>query len=160
SIPFLRDWLSRAPEVEVVGLYRRYPHPRMEKDSISIQPRLFRNGRGLRFAGAIHEQLVTADGRVAQPEVTVSALITHRADIDDAEAVARRRERNLRILLRTLEQDPADIRARFYAGLTCFENEDWSAALAPLQAVIQAAPADVDFLPKAYACSGDALRAL
>src|SRR5206468_3149866 len=105
-----------------------YPHPRMQKDSISIQPRLFRNGRGLKYAGAIHEQLVTADGQVAQPGITLTAMITHHGGVDDPQAVVRRRERNLRILLQTLEHYPDDIRARFYAGLTCFEGEDWSGA--------------------------------
>lgn len=156
SVHALRDWLRHAPDVAVVGLYRRYPYPDMNRDSVTIQPRLFRNGRGLRYEGAIHERLVTADGQAARPEVTVTAIHYHHG-IDSRAALAGRLERNLAILLRSLECDPDDIRLRYYAGITYLEQEEWSEAIPHLQKTVQVAGKDVDLVPKAYACLGFAL---
>jgi tetratricopeptide (TPR) repeat protein len=157
NIPSLVDWLRQSPSVDVVGLYRRYPHPEMQRDSVSVQPRLFRNHRGLRFAGAVHEQLVHADGRMALPDVTLTATIYHHGAIEGPGATARRRERNSRILKRVLEQDPADLRARFYLGLTLFEGEAWRDAVVHLEAAVQSAGESCDFLAKGYSCLANAL---
>jgi tetratricopeptide (TPR) repeat protein len=157
SLSALRSWLTRPPEVDLVGLYRRYPHPEMQHDSVSIQPRLFRNHRGFRYDGAIHEQLVSADGQLAQPEVTLTATIYHHGAIEGPGATRRRRERNSRILERVLEREPEDGRSRFYLGLTHFEGEAWSEAIPHLEAITISHPPDADFVPKAYACLGSAL---
>jgi len=61
-----RQWLGRVPEVNVLGLYRRYPYPGLGRDSVSVGPRLWRNGRGLCYESPIHEKLVTADGQKIQ----------------------------------------------------------------------------------------------
>jgi tetratricopeptide (TPR) repeat protein len=157
SLPALKQWLSRAPEAAVVGLYRRYPSPSMQRDSVSVQPRLFRNGRGLHFEGAIHERLVTRDGRLAEPDIILTATIYHHGAIDGPSATARRRERNGRILTRVLEREPDDLRSRFYLGLTHFEGERWSDAVPALQAVVRDGGDELDFMPKAFACLGGAL---
>jgi tetratricopeptide (TPR) repeat protein len=157
SVPALADWLRQAPAAEVVGLYRRYPHPEMQRDSVSVQPRLFRNHRGLQFAGAIHEQLVDAQGRIATPDVTLTATIYHHGAIDGPGATERRRVRNRRILEHVLESDPNDVRARFYLGLTLFEGEAWRDAVPHLEAVLRSAGDECDFIQKAYACLGNAL---
>jgi tetratricopeptide (TPR) repeat protein len=157
SVPALAAWLRQSPAADVVGLYRRYPHPEMQRDSVSVQPRLFRNRRSLRFVGAIHEQLADEHGQPAQPDVTLTATIYHHGAIDGPGATQRRRVRNRRILERVLEADPEDTRARFYLGLTLYEGEAWREAAPHLEAVVRRNEAGCDFAPKAYACLANAL---
>ena len=152
----LRQWLGRVPEVNVVGLYRRYPYPGLEKDSVSILPRLWRNGRGLRYEGAIHEKLVTADGQTAQADETLTVTHCHHG-IDGMETLAGRHERNLPILLRTLERSPNDPRTLYYIGITHYERAAWNEAVPYLRATVDALGKDIDLVPKAYGCLGFAL---
>jgi tetratricopeptide (TPR) repeat protein len=156
SVPALREWLRYAPDVDVVGLYRRYSYPGMSRDSVSVQPRLFRNGRGLHYEGAIHERLVRADGQPAQPAVTLT-VTHHHHGIDSREAVFGRHARNLPILLRSLEQDPDDIRTLYYVGTTHFEKEEWDQAVSYLRASIERAGKEIDLVRKTYGCLGFAL---
>lgn len=152
----LRQWLSRVPEVNVVGLYRRYPYPGLERDSVSIVPRLWRNGRGLRYEGAIHEKLVTADGQTAPADVTLTVTHCHHG-IDGRETLEGRHERNLPILLRTLERSPGDPRILYYVGITHYERAAWSEAVPYLRAAVDALGKEIDLTPKAYGCLGFAL---
>lgn len=157
SIPSLCNWLSRAPELDVVGLYRRYPYPGMERDAVTVVPWLFRNGKGLHFQHAIHETLCTAEGEGARPGHVLTVTIYHHG-IDGTEAVLERRDRNLPMLLRALETHPDDIRMLFYVGMTYLETGDHNECIAYLQRVIQLTDRWVDVMPKSYACIGHALR--
>src|SRR5206468_2494600 len=90
SIPSLCNWLSHAPPLDVVGLYRRYPYPGMERDAVTVVLWLFRNGKGLHFRHAIHETLCTAEGEGARPELVLTVTILHHG-IDGTDAVLQRR---------------------------------------------------------------------
>jgi tetratricopeptide (TPR) repeat protein len=157
SIPSLCNWLSHAPPLDVVGLYRRYPYPGMERDAVTVVPWLFRNGKGLHFRHAIHETLCTAEGESARPAHVLTVTIFHHG-IDGTDAVLERRARNLPMLLRALESKPDDIRMLFYVGMTYLETGDHNESIAYLQRVIELTDRWVDVMPKSYACIGHALR--
>jgi tetratricopeptide (TPR) repeat protein len=157
SKELVRGWLSNPrPEVEVVGLYRRYPYPGKRRDGVTVQPRLFRNARGFHFESPIHERLVKADGSPARAETVLNAVMLHHG-IAGADVAARRQERNLTILLPYLERTPEDARGQFYAGAILLEQEKWADCVPHFRAAIDAAPEDADFLPKAFGCLGYAL---
>jgi tetratricopeptide (TPR) repeat protein len=157
SIPSLCNWLSHAPSLDVIGLYRRYPYPGMERDAVTVVPWLFRNGKGLHFRHAIHETLCTAEGEGARPERVLTVTLYHHG-IDGTEAVLERRARNLPMLLRALEQQPDDIRMLFYVGMTYLETGDYNESIAYLQRVVELTDRWVDVMPKSYACMAHALR--
>lgn len=147
-------WLRRPrEEVEVVGLYRHYAYPGKRRAGLTVQPRLFRNGRGLRFVSPVHERLEHADGSPARAEIVLNAVMLHHG-IDGTATATGRQERNLRILEPYVEAHPEDARARFYAGSILLEQEQWSAAVPHFEAAIRAAGAEDDFLAKAHGCLG------
>lgn len=157
SLPILRRWLKHAQDIDVVGLYRRYPYPGMESDGVSIQPRLFRNGRGIHFEGAIHEQVTRADGTTASPGHILACTIFHHGAIEGADALERRHARNIRILEKTVAVQPDNCLALMYAGLTCYEMQEWEQSIVHFQRLIEIADGAEEYLPKAYACLANAL---
>jgi tetratricopeptide (TPR) repeat protein len=156
EVAAVRRWLRHPAAVDVVGLYRRYPYPGVDRDSVSVHPWLFKNGRGLRFSGAIHEVLVRADGAPARPEVTLPVTLHHHG-IDTAEAAERRAHRNVPMLRAAVARDPRDVRIRFYLGLSLMEAEAWDEAASHLADVVTGIGPEVDLSPKARACLGFAL---
>lgn len=157
SAAVLRGWLAQpAEQVEVVGLYRHYAYPGKRRAGLTVQPRLFRGGRGLRYESPVHERLVRPDGSAASAEHVLNAVMVHHG-IDGTATAAGRQERNLGILKPYLEQHPEDARGQFYAGTIHLEREEWAAAVEPLRRAVALAPADADFAAKAHGCLGYAL---
>jgi tetratricopeptide (TPR) repeat protein len=150
----IRSWLQRPKaDVEVVGLYRHYAYPGKRRAGLTVQPRLFRNRRGLHFTSPVHERLVHADDTPARAEHVINAVMLHHG-IDGTATAAGRQARNLKILQPYLEREPRDARGQFYAGTILLEQEQWAAAVPHFQAAISAAEPGMDFLAKAHSCLG------
>ena len=88
---------------------------------------LFRNRRGYRFKGAIHEELTGDFG----PEGTALApfRILHYGYLDDRIASRRKGDRNRRLLLRELERRPDDPFLNYCLGAELMGQADYHGAL-------------------------------
>ncbi|MDA8219784.1 MAG: glycosyltransferase, partial [Dehalococcoidales bacterium] len=84
-------------------------------DDVTEHIRLFRNGFGVRFSGAIHESvfdgLVHAGLSLARTDITISHV-----GYSTAEALHRKGKRNLAIIERQLELKPDSVDLIFYRG--------------------------------------------
>ena len=109
----LRLFLNSRPKADVCSMRTRIPTPSGLETSIE-HPRLYRNGLGLHYAGAAHEQLVFADGSPALPQLATGISAYHHGYMVDEAAMQARRERNLQILHETLAEQPGDWQAMFF----------------------------------------------
>lgn len=78
-------------------------------------PRLFRNGAGARYVGAVHECILPSlagKGRVVRTDIAIE----HDGYVRSADTVRAKALRNVRILLRGLERDPEDALAWLQVG--------------------------------------------
>jgi tetratricopeptide (TPR) repeat protein len=129
----LRRALIEHPEAQVCSLRTRIPHGSHTGMSIIDHPRLFRRDRGLRFAGAVHEQVVWPDGTAAAAEVATGVTVYHHGYVEGDDPMAERDERNLRILLRRVETHPDDAWAQFNLGHHYYARGDMAEAVGPLR---------------------------
>jgi len=85
---------------------------------VTEYPRLFRKIDGVKFERKIHEQISSSilklGGKLAKTDIT----ITHLGYSQDDETMRKKYERNLRILLEELEENPDDAHTCYHIGIT------------------------------------------
>jgi tetratricopeptide (TPR) repeat protein len=119
----------------------------------SRQFRIFRNGRGLRFAGRIHEQLQRAGG--AAPLMTGQNQVSvrhHGYVLEPAEKQAKA-ERNARLLARSIEEDPDSPHLHFFLA----QQHAW---LGHYDAALQAAERAMELWKEAGSPPGEYVHQL
>lgn len=129
----LRRALASNPEAEIFSLRTRIPHGANTGMSLIDHPRLFRRDRGLRFAGAVHEQVVWPDGTPAGPDVATGVVVHHHGYVEGDDPMVERDERNLRILRRRVENEPDDVWAQFNLGHYYYARGEMAEAIGPLR---------------------------
>lgn len=129
DIPKLRAILDRG-DVDGVHLVIRnfFPSPAVQTDksvenpmsyphSVNHFPRLVRNRPDIRYTGTIHEGFTTLDN------VLISDVsIFHYGYAQEDDRKARRFERNRRMTLKNVEDNPDDPLAHYYAATTCLSS--------------------------------------
>jgi len=129
DIPKLRAILER-DDVDGVHLVIRnfFPLPALQTDksvenpmsyphSVNHFPRLVRNRPDIRYTGTIHEGFATLDS------VLVSDVsIFHYGYAQEDDRKGRRFERNRRMTLKNVEDNPDDPLAHYYAATTCLSS--------------------------------------
>ncbi len=117
--------------------------------------RLFRNGRGFRFAGRIHESVhdsIMARGYgIAQTDI----IIDHYGFLKDEGVIDRKAKKYLAILGKQIAQDPEDVRANYYLGRTYKAIRNYDMALHHLLRVVSIHPEYFSFTIDPYTDIGD-----
>ena len=129
----LRRILATNAEAEICSLRTRIPHGANTGMSLIDHPRLFRRDRGLRFAGAVHEQVVWPDGTAAAPDLATGVIVYHHGYVEGDDPMAERDECNLRILRRRVESQPDDVWAQFNLGHHYYAGGEMAEAIGPLR---------------------------
>jgi len=111
--------------------------------------RLFRNGAGIHFRSAIHEQLVDQQGRLIDSAVATGILVHHHGYLESPEAMAERGERNLRMIAAQLEADPRNAYLLFHLGHACLAGGRAEEAVAALSRAVELAEPGHAFCTKA-----------
>ncbi|MFD0673326.1 glycosyltransferase [Cohnella sp. GCM10027633] len=143
----LKDFL-RDTKAERCGVSMTHALGERPEDAVtSTGERLFRNGRGYRYAGRVHEQLVrgssSVGGAVAVPTSPLKLLhIGYRP-----EELSRKRtaERNLRLLEREAAERPQDPFVRYNLGVTYCQLGHASLARESFEASLALAPPDAPY---------------
>ncbi|MDP4099416.1 glycosyltransferase [Paenibacillus sp. P96] len=123
----LRDVLSH-PEcyfgrIKVVNYYGTYPIS-YDRSHIMNQYRLFRNDPKLRFTGAIHEQLnIESLDLTASSVLKLPAVLHHHGYLEDAVTEKGKKERNLRLLEKELENEDHDPWLDYHYASELYRNE-------------------------------------
>jgi len=90
--------------------------------------RLFRNHKGIRFSGRVHEQISTSFTRIRARVGTADFTIDHLGYNLSAERLRQKNERNLRLLSAAKQENPRDAYVRFSLGQTLMLLGDAAAA--------------------------------
>ncbi|MDE3076949.1 MAG: hypothetical protein KGJ86_16150, partial [Chloroflexota bacterium] len=102
--------------------------------AVAHQWRLFRNRRGIRFRGRIHEEPIPPDtSRPLNVLRQDAVLVRHWGYVPNPEVIARKRERNERLLQRAIAEDPDNAYNYFSFGEQKVWEEDFDQAGAYLQ---------------------------
>lgn len=111
------------------------------------QIRFFRNRPDLRYRRRIHEQLVSTEGRKLHVgDVTREISIFHTGYQKEALAGKQKGSRNRRLILKELEENPADYEMMGYMGDECLgDNETGEAEMWYRQAVAHMPPKLADY---------------
>ena len=139
--PRLRALLQGPADIAAYLLQQRTPTPSSAATGIvrvEWLPRLFRNGLGARYSGAVHECVLPSlagKGRIAHADL----VIEHDGYLRSSDAIRNKAIRNLRILAQVLERDSADALAWIQVG-------DCQASLQELDAAIVAYRSGLDLL--------------
>lgn len=137
--PTLRALLDAPGEIVAYLLPQRTPTVSSTINGmvrVEWQPRLFRNGTGARYVGAVHECILPSlagKGRVVHAHVAVE----HDGYVSSPQTVRAKALRNLRMLLRGLATQPEDALAWLQVG-------DCHACLGDAEAAIHAYRAGLD----------------
>lgn len=118
-------------EKDVDAVYLRVWCPTDEDNrnaTFADQARLFRNHIGFTFNGRIHEQLVLPAGRSFKKQFAESPHIYHHGYIPDGDSMERKFERNTRILLKAIEEEPDNHANHYYYAKTLLMEEKWTEA--------------------------------
>jgi len=100
---------------------------------VGQQWRLFRNGAGIHFEGRIHEQLRWPDGEPnLRPAHSHGVRLLHHGYVDDGQLLARKGERNRRLLELSLAEHPNEPAYHFFLGRQYVWEGRFEEALAPL----------------------------
>ncbi len=94
--------------------------------------RLFRNGLGIRFEGAVHETVSADLVRLGLALARTDIVVRH-TGYESAEAVRQKNLRNLPALDAQLALDPNDLQLYFYRGQARANLGDWSGAESDLR---------------------------
>ncbi|MBI3090205.1 MAG: glycosyltransferase [Candidatus Tectomicrobia bacterium] len=89
-----------------------------------VAVRMFRNTPGVRFRGAIHEEV-----GVRGEALATSLRIVHTGYRADPQAMRPKLERDRRLLLKSLAAEPANPAYRYYLARTCYLLGDWQEGL-------------------------------
>ena len=113
--------------------------------------RLFRNKKEYRFRGAIHEQIadvILEENPKARYQVAEDLIIIHHGYLDEVIEEKDKKYRNLKLIIKELQQNPNNRLLRFHYGVELFRAERYAEAATIL---IQSAT-DIDpntiYLPK------------
>ncbi len=105
--------------------------------------RLFRNRRGIRFSGRVHEQVSPSFASVrARVGPSVDFSIDHLGYNFSADKLRRKAERNLKLLNAAKRQDPRDAYVRFCLGQTLLLLGDGAGAENEIRAALGEMPSD------------------
>jgi len=119
--------------------------------------KLIRHRPDLRFEGRIHEQLLPAIRR-AQGEVAWTDIyVVHSGADQSPEGLARKLERDLRILHRELRERPEHPFVLFNLGMTYADAQRYEEAIGYLQRCLRGSRPEESHLRKAYALLVNAL---
>ncbi len=117
--------------------------------------RLFKNGRGFRFAGRIHESVhdsIMARGYgIARTDIVVD----HYGFLKSDGFIEGKSRRYLSILGRQIAQDPEDVRANYYLGRIYKTIKNYDMALHHLLRVVSIHPEYFSFTIDPYTDIGD-----
>lgn len=112
--------------------------------------RLFRRKPGFRYTGIVHEEILSsieaAGGRIKAERV----VIEHYGYTPEEDRRKSRRERNLRLLQKMVEQDPESRQAWAYLGQEYALNGDYGAAEVCLRKAVQISPTTIHGAHAAY----------
>jgi len=105
--------------------------------------RLFRNRKGIRFSGRIHEQVSPSFERIrARAGLSADFTIDHLGYNLPADKFRRKAERNLRMLNAARQHDPRDAYVRFCLGQTLMLLGNAAAAEKELRAALGETPSE------------------
>jgi glycosyltransferase involved in cell wall biosynthesis len=121
--------------------------------------RLFRKQPGVCWRYRVHEQILPAL-RAAGARLVVTDLVIRHLGYRDAGLRARKLERNLRLLLMELAEQPDEPFTLFNLGGTYLDLGRFEEALPPLRRCLETAPAGATFLPRAHVLLVQGLRAV
>ena len=106
--------------------------------------RLFRNRPWLRFVNRVHEVLVSIDPARPVTDIRGGWVIHHYGKVGAAEVLTAKGEHYLRILLRKVEEHPADPQAYHELGIQYSELQRFNEALAAFERLMTIAPGYAD----------------
>jgi glycosyltransferase involved in cell wall biosynthesis len=134
SAAAVRKWVAR-DDVEAVSVILASPHGDDDPvaESAGRYCRLFRADVGARFEGRVHEQILPALERRGARVMDSDIRISHLGYALDAETMRQKKERNLRLLMKSLEECPDDPYTLFQLGTTLAALGDFARALPPLR---------------------------
>ena len=95
---------------------------------VSQAHRLFRNHKGIRFSGRVHEQISPSFARIHARVGTADFTIDHLGYNLAAERLKAKNERNLRLLAAAKRENPRDAYVRYSLGQTLMLMGDTAAA--------------------------------
>lgn len=122
--------------------------------------KLFRNSPDLRFDGRIHEQILPAIRAMGGNVKWTDIFVVHSGYDHSPEGQDRKRQRDLRILHRELEERPGHPFTLFNLGMTCVDIGQYQAGVDYLRQSIHNASPEQSHVRKAYALWVYALRQL
>jgi len=99
--------------------------------------RLFRNGLGFRFEGAVHEQLVDEGGRPVERVVFTGIPVLHHGYLESEDALDERAQRNVRLLAARAAAEPDNPVVLFYLGAARLGQGDVEAAVDDLTRALE-----------------------
>ncbi len=137
--------------------------------NIALYTLLFRNGRGVKFEGAIHETPTDAAIRRRLTLANTNISIEHRGYFGDSTQLRRKAERNARILRRCISAEPDNLKWRYHLGVSLYQMEDYAGVVAQFEPIVAHPVPPLNegnqvyrvhlLLVSAYASTGDTIRA-
>ena len=94
---------------------------------ISRGHRLFRNGKGMRFSGTVHEQISPSFPPRCKNAPIAGFVIDHLGYALSEEEMERKQARNLALLEKAKQHDPSDAYVRFTLGQAFLLRKEWPA---------------------------------
>ncbi|UCC68331.1 MAG: tetratricopeptide repeat protein [Armatimonadota bacterium] len=140
----LRELLAGPIPGSVCQLITHAPanHSGLSGTGLVGHPRLFRNGEGIHFEGAVHEQLVDGEGRGFDEAVLTGIPVLHHGYLEPNAAAGDRGERNLRLLARRAREEPDNPAVLFYLGMAQLGYRQAEEGVAALQRALDLAEED------------------
>ncbi|MCL4370451.1 MAG: glycosyltransferase [Chloroflexi bacterium] len=106
--------------------------------------RLFRNGLGITFRGAIHESVLPDLQRMGLRSARIDAIIEH-TGYESPEALRRKSRRNLEMIEAELSHDRQQVDMIFYRGQSRLHIEDLQGCEADMQDFLRLTPPSASF---------------
>jgi glycosyltransferase involved in cell wall biosynthesis len=115
AVDKIRKIIENAKEDEKVFNVKLKPNT-FDTEKYHLLPKLFRNLPEIKYVGKVHEYVVGGEG-IGDGDVTICYLYSpnHKKDPD----------RNLRILLKSVEEEPKNSRWKFYLAREYFDKKDF-----------------------------------
>jgi glycosyltransferase involved in cell wall biosynthesis len=125
------------------------PDPLTGSTLVVDQARLFRNLPKVRWTHRVHEQIFLALKEQGAREVRTDIVISH-LGYQDPELRRRKRERNIRLLLREVEETPEEAFVHFNLANAYMDGGQVEKALPVMRRCLELAPARASYIPKVY----------
>ena len=158
----LRELLADPIPGQVCQLVTHAPRTRSGFSGPSLvgHPRLFRNGEGIHFEGAVHEQLVDRDGGEIEEAVFTGIPVLHHGYLEPQAAMGERDSRNARLLSARAAAEPSNAAVLFYLGMAQMGCGRMEQAAETLRRTLRLAGKDRAFRAKAAVLLHRALEPL